>query len=395
MKVDILDDEIFNTLNPLEVSKYLDSYNWYELKRNDGEVSIWETSDKLGKKYRVWLPLDRDLGDFSISMGRLIKSVAIAENRSQLQLIEDLETVGIGDIIRTASQDMLNRTSSSLTYDDGVSLLNKSYNMAIAAACSTLEKKPVYSFRRPNRVVEYLKSLRLGQSERGSYVFKIISPLPTNEYRQLQMQFSSLPLVDNTPFERQVVINLVKSLGTLRRVTQETYKRGKFYFEAFEEVVQEGISANLCEAIAGGDEDDKRYRPVEVNISWSYIIKPPRENLPERVSFPVEFMPYLIRAAQKFREQNPEEISFRGYVTALRRPVEVSDPGAITVAGILFGKHRNVRMTLEESIYKTAIRAHENGFEVSVDGQLIRQGNFYVIDKPTNFHIVSEQNITF
>lgn len=391
MKVEILDDEIFNALLPVDIAKYLAGNRWHEIKRNDNEVSIWETADKTGKKYRVWLPLDVNLGDFAISIGRLIKSVAIAENRSQLQVVEDLETVGVGDVIRSGTQDLLSRTSHSLLFNEGLSLINKSYGLAVAAAYSTLEKRAVYAFRRPAKVVEYLKNLRLGQSEKGSYLVKLISPLPTTLYSQLPIPFPAVEPVSETPFERQVVINLIKSLDVLHRVTQETYRRGKFYFEVYQEVVSEGVSANLCEAVTGDEENENKHRPINISVSWSYLVNAPTENLPEQVTFPVEYMPYLVKAAQTFREQNPEEISFQGFVTALKRP-EFFDPGAVTIAGLLLGKQRNVRMMLGESDYRTAIHAHEKGLPISVDGELIKQGVFYVITKPQNFHIVEKSD---
>lgn len=90
MNVEILDDEMISQLIPLEIQRYLLANHWQEIYRKDGVFSIWENTGKSGDKLRVWLPLDVTLGDYSVAVGRLIRTISQAENRSQLQLIEDL-----------------------------------------------------------------------------------------------------------------------------------------------------------------------------------------------------------------------------------------------------------------------------------------------------------------
>ena len=390
MKVEILDYQIFDTLDPTDVEKYLSGNNWQELRRISGEVSIWETSAQSGKRHRLWLPQDRELGDFAASMGRVIKAIALAENRSQLQVLEDLETVTIGDIIRVGSQDEFNRASGSLPLNDGILLIKQAQGMASASACSVVEKREVHPSRRPNRVIEYMKNIRLGQTERGSYLIKLISPISPPETKQIPLP--TISTVDQVPFERQVVINLMKSLDALQMIAQETHRRGRFYFKPFQEIVSEGVSANLCESVASESERE-RYRSVEVSVTWSYVVDSPTERFKD-IRFPTYVMPYIAEAARQFREQNPEEITLRGYVTSLRRS-EMGEPGTVTVVGIVDEHPHSVRTTLIGETYDTAIHAHENGLEVCVDGRLTRKGNLYILEDPMNFHIVHSQQLSF
>jgi hypothetical protein len=69
------------------------------------------------------------------------------------------------------------------------------------------------------------------------------------------------------PFERRAIETLMQGLGTLQQVALETEKKGTFYFERFQEVVSEGVSANLCEAVIGGkSEDGATYKPLVSGI---------------------------------------------------------------------------------------------------------------------------------
>lgn len=105
MKVEILDNDIFNSFSSVQLENYLKGNDWREIHHEEKKVSIWERDDKAGHKYRVWLPLNIELADYGVAVGRLIKTVANAEDRSQLQLIEDLDTIATGDIIRASTWD--------------------------------------------------------------------------------------------------------------------------------------------------------------------------------------------------------------------------------------------------------------------------------------------------
>jgi len=379
MRVDILDNDLFSSLAPSEVERYLTAAQWREVHREEETVSIWEHSDVSNGKYRVWLPLNAEFADYGTAVGRLIKTLALAEDRSQLQILEDLNTVAVGDVIRASTWDELDRTSSTIPIVDGLFLLRRVYGMARSAASATVEKKPVFPSRSSNQVVEYLQHLRLGQTERGSYLVKLISPIPPPK-----------PLVDrlfaDEPFGRQVVISLVKSLTALQRTAGDAYRRGRFVFEPFQESVPEGVSANLCEAVAGTDEEESHFRPLEISISWSYALAAPTDAITRTIPFGTNLMPYIAEAARKFRELNPQIIALRGYVTVLHRDPG-GPPGDIRIVGPVDGKTRSVRVTLEKPDYDIAIAAHQNQFEIACEGTLAKEGPYYVLHEPRNFRI--------
>lgn len=382
MKVEILDLETFDALDPRDIERYLAHNNWREFKRTPGEATVWDIIDKSEKRFRVWIPADRNLGDFAASIGRAVKIIALAEERSQLQILDDLETIGVGDVIRMASEDPFNRSGNTLPLREGLSFVRQAQDLMTAAACSALEKRAVHPYRRPNRVLEYVKNARLGQTERGSYLIKVISPVsaPT----AVQMPLPGISGADEIPFERQVVISLWQGLDALRRVSDDTFRRGRFYFEAYQEIVSEGVSADLCDAVASAQENEQ-YRPIEIGITWSYNLKSPGSNYHD-IRFEHRVLPYIAQAAQQFREKNPLEITLKGFVTALRRR-KIGDPSAVTIVGLVEDTPRSVRVTLSDEAYTTAIHAHESDSEISVDGRLIRQGNFFILENPSNLHI--------
>lgn len=382
MKVDILDHATFNALNPSSIEKYLVSQQWHEVKRIESEVSLWVKSE-TGE--RILLPLDSKLGDFALSMNRVVSTLAEVENRSQLEVLEDFDTVTIGDIIRVKSQDIFNRNASTLPLFEGIVLIQQAKELIMAGARAAIEAKPLFAYRQPGEVSTYLKKIRLGQTERGSYIVKLISPCSKSK----QLEIPNLSSNSEPPFERRAIQTLMQGLGTLQQVALETEKKGTFYFERFQEIVSEGVSANLCEAVIGGkSEDGTAYKPLAVTVSWSSNY-PITSHIPDSVSFPVDIMPYIAKAATRFRETNHEDVKLEGYVIKLERSKQYGT-GIVTVSGIIEGKKYKVKIELSESDYEIAVLAHQTWNEISCQGELIKEGNYYRLYNPVNFQIVRD-----
>ncbi|MDM8562628.1 hypothetical protein QUF54_04665 [Candidatus Marithioploca araucensis] len=384
MKVNITDSATFEALNPSNIEKYLMSQQWREVKRINGEAALWVKSH--GDKYsRILLPLDSNLGDFALSMSHVVSTLAQVENRSQLEVLEDFDTLAIGDVIRIKGLDIFNRNTSTLPFFEGILLIQQAKDLILAGARAVIEKKALFAHRQPSEVSTYLKTIRLGQTERGSYVMKLISPLLPQE----QLTIPNLPN-DELPFERRAIQSLMQGLNTLQQVATITEKKGTFYFERFQEVVSEGVSANLCEAVIGGkSEDNIAYKPLAVNVSWSSVY-PMTSSICDNVFFQVNIMPHIAKAATLFRERTPEEVKLAGYVIKLERGKHYG-VGIITVSDRALDNKYKVKIELNESDYEMAVQAHQNWWEISCQGELIKEGNYYRLYNPINF-IVSKED---
>jgi hypothetical protein len=381
MKVQILDSATFSTLNPANIEKYLSGKNWRKSPDSSNDITIWDINIR-DNHFRIWLPLSKRFVDYSESISRLVKTVSQSEDRSEIDVLDDLETIAVGDVLRIRTYDEAKKSSTSLPLKEGIALIEKAKNMTLAAAFATEAKRPVYNISRSNEISTYMNSLRLGQTERGSYKIKIISPLPLHE--QL-----TIPDLDTYPFERKVMINLMSGLEALYEVSKEMNRKGDFNFAAFQEVVDYGVSANLCEAISSyhGEND---YKPIDIDISWSYLMHPPKST-PSSMVFDKNLLHFVSLAAKEFREQSPERISIEGYVKILYKDLKKSRIGKekITIVGTVLDKTRSVHMAIKNNEdYNLAIDAHKKDREVSVDGILKRSGNYFSLLDIKNFHIV-------
>lgn len=384
MKIDVLDHGIFNTIDPRDIQKYLAISGWTNVRHEQGDsVSIWAITVDRNIQY-AWVPLNKKHGDFSENIRRLIQTIALVENRSQLEVIEDFSTIGLGDVIRLHSYDRNDRSSNSLPFDDGFLLIKKGKEMLSAAAQSTLEKRAVHPSKRPSSVTNYLRDVRLAQTEQGSFIVKLISPISI--FSKNQMSFEDMGF--HIPFERKVVVTLLNGLSYLKTVADETFKRGKFYIEPFQEVVEEGVSANLCEAVTDADNERQKYQPLRLSVSWSYAIEEAsKDNVPNQIEFSPSVLPYIERAGELLREKNPEKVILYGYVIALKRE-SIIELGKITIVTTIDRRQKNIHVQLDREAYSAAVQAHDDALQISVEGELIKKGRFTYLEKPRNFQII-------
>jgi len=380
MFVEIKDDKVFGSLNPQAIEKYLQCQGWQLLRRIGDKASLWDSRSDEGNLCRILLPVDLKLQDFDFSMGKAVRGIARFEQRSQLQVLEDFETLAIGDVIRLRSEDPMVRAEGTLPLDQGINLVTQARDMAMAAACAVIEPTAILPSRRPAEAEHYIRETRLGQTERGSYIVKLVSPLPPEQFAL------EIPgMVPPVPYERRVVDQLVKSLNALHQTTVDAQKRGPFRLPPFQELIPEGVSANLCEAIAT-TEEKRPHRALEVSVTYSYALRP-QHYAPKVIQFPLSLLPYIAKAGRGLRETNPEEAQLVGFVVTLHR-VSLQGPGEITLTCLLEGKQLRVRIRLSEDNYTAAIRAHELGERVSCHGRLVREGRSRRLDRLQEFKVL-------
>lgn len=161
------------------------------------------------------------------------------------------------------SVNHLDSTNGSIPIDRGVDLFQRAREMMLAAACAAVEPRSQYQTRKPNKAVEYLSKVHIGQTERGSYVVNILSRVaPTLEWGTL---FPTEPYEETDPFERLVTKTLAGALEATQTAAEYSAARGTV--EYFTQAVMSGVSANLCEAIVGMSESGGG-AGLEIDMHW-------------------------------------------------------------------------------------------------------------------------------
>ena len=355
-------------ITPSALKAYADSEGWQDVEPYGDVGRIYVLNQDTPN---IIIPNSMDFADYNSVLHRVIEIMANAENRDWKAVAQDLilaDTNHVQIRLVDAYED------GSVPARAGVALIQHSWKMIVAAARSAWSPKPVFQGGIRSEISEYLSNVRLGQTERGSFVVNILSPTAV--------------ITDNVSstaeaFSDRVVGTLASGLEAIRHSLPyvNEYRSGWM----FEEYVQRGMSANLCEAIAGilanaGDAG------LEVSVDWAIASRAYKDRA--RIAFDKSHEDLLERSASILKKQ-PEHSNFRltGKVTSLSRR-ETDHYGIVTIQEHIGSNPLSVSVGLRQADYIKAYRAHPRGLIVTVTGDLKQLGRGWRLLNPGRLTIL-------
>lgn len=381
MKVEIKDAEALSRLSLVDVRGYLTSQGWTPAGRYGEVATIFAKIDASGKTQEILLPMNEVLRDYPERMGDIVATISDVEGREQLSIYYDLIKSGF-DVVRFRALDA--DEAGTISLENGVALYDNARNLVAAAANSAIKPKRAYRGNSSERAKDYLGDLRLGQTEIGSYVLTILSPVPPS------LESNQLPLLPELgagedPFPRTVTRKLVQALRATRNAVSEATATGSM--EPFEASIQAGVSANLCDAIAQLVDEGAG---VDISVSWSRV-----RPAPEPVvvySFTKDNARVLSEAASTFRDREPQpDVTIEGFVIGLYREHDEFD-GKAKIRGFVDGRVRTMTAQFILPDYRKVVEAHDRKLQVRVDGDVVKRGQFQYLENARNLVLVDDED---
>lgn len=331
----------------------------------------------------IFLPRDRDLADFVQRVADVVQMLAAVEERSPWAILNDL-LIPPADVIRlqvTAPDSTL----GLLPLDEGIHLIEGGRAMLLAAACSAHQPQSYYPRQAFKEATNFLRSCRLGQTERGSFVATIMAPVPPQIERQKSFLGEDEEFAfDTQPFARKATLRLMSALNHITNAIQNASH------DTILDGVNLGVSANLCDAVAGMQPGGDQAH-LQVRMSWSRN----RPNVPTSVSANVSFSQTAFSIVKEVGRQLREEPSTRrtrieGHVVGLRaEPSLIEDfQGVAILRSVIAGASARVQVALGREEYAIACDAHRDARQIVVTGLLHRETKLYRLLEPQDFSIV-------
>ena len=353
MQVSIHDRDALLAISPAALSAYARTAGWsqHESYREHSDVYIGEELPE------IIVPRTTRLGDYASVVAALIETFARVGHQDTLTVYRSLVTADRDVIrIRTAKSD-----DGSLGLNDGVKLVEGARDMVLSAACSLRDPRPVYRAGANREAVELLRQMRLGQTNQGSFVVTLLTPVVPPP---MPMLFED-PDDRDAPIARRVTRRLVEALAAVRRAAERASSGDG---GSFGETVAKGASANLCEALAQIIEP---FPALDISVSWART----RPTTTSATVFFGQADAVLLReAARSLRERAPKpDVRLYGYVRILERDEEDAD-GTIKLRTEIDGQLRSVKAVLEQADYERAVQAHKDKAPAELTGDLERTG---------------------
>jgi len=376
MKTSTLNPETFQTISPQSLAGYLAAQNWQRVRTQPGRFTIWQHSGKGGT---VLVPEAQDLVDYALRVSEVVAFLEEKERRPRAVIIRDIQRA-YADVVRIRIEPE-GVTKEEIRLDAGVALIENARNLVLAAACTAVDRRPFYPPRKPEPAVKYLQQVFLGQTEPGSYVLPIISPI------FVTASLDGLP--PSEPFERRVTRTLIESAGSAIRVAIKSEREGTI--DALLDVIRNGdVSTNLCDALVGLTEGTAAAR-IGITIRWAPGGGLKNPATPNHLTVPQKVAPALKDASQRIKDQLAfDDFHVEGYITDLHGDLQLQEAtpkpsgGTIAVAAQVEGQVKKINVRLGYDDYEKAARAHTSGVPISLTGNLRKYGRLYILQDPKN-----------
>ena len=370
MKVSIRDTDALRAVSPAALSAYARAAGWspQERYRVHSDIYVGEARPE------IIVPRTVRLGDYASVVSRLIETFAQVSGQDELTVYRSL-VIADRDVVRvrTAESD-----DGSVTLNQGADLIGGARDMLLSVACSLRDPRPVYRAGANREAAELLKRVRLGQTDQGSFVVTLLTPVVPPPMPALLPDPDDL----NAPIERRMTRRLVEALSAARGAVERTAAGEE---GAFGESVASGVSANLCEALARIIEP---FPTLDVGVSWARTR--PMTASGTVVRFGWTDTAVLREAARSFRDRAPRpDVRLHGFVRLLKRG-QADDDGTIGLAADVDGQRQSVMAVLEREDYERALQAHSDRALVVLAGDLDRIGQRWRLLSPRLENVIRD-----
>ncbi len=198
-----------------------------------------------------------------------------------------------------------------------------------------------------------------------------------------------LPGVDSdpdAPFERKTCLRLAEALQAAEGAARESAASGQM--EPFRQRAKEGVSANLCDAVA---EVLEATSADALRADFSFApCRPLLREVPRGPAFSADTAAVLREASARLRgDAIYPATEIKGTVVRLESDDSASG-GGVVLRVELEGRPRQVRVVLDPVGYQHAIKAHGDRALVRCLGDLAREGRSWALHNPREFGVCPE-----
>ncbi len=368
--------EDMKTVSPTALSAYARSMGWAKAEQYGSHSDVYAAKGLPD----LLLPRTQNLADYPSIVMRLMSEFSEMSNTTRDSIYRDLVTAD-RDVMRLSVHD--SNGDGSLSVDAGVNLMEGARDIVLAAACSLNNPRAAYRMRANQEATDYLRQVRLGQTERGSYVVSVLSPVISPPVQQILFEEMDAD-ANSEPLGRQVTKHMQSALVAVREAIEQI---NSGVSDALNGTLERGVSANFCEAIATAL---GTFAAVESRFTWA-LTRPTDVTL-SKIRFVAVDGPILREAARSLRSRAPrQDVQVFGFVQSLQRD-EHEMEGTIVVRASIDGKNQSVGTVLSQSDYERAIDAHKEKAPIVMSGDLERGARRWQLLNPRIVDVIKNDD---
>lgn len=371
--------EVLRALEPRQAAAWLRANGWELVDTRPEHTATWRKAAGTEGDFLIELPLDATFRDYARRMGEILDTLVVASGKSPAWLLEEVRASTF-DIIRLRSTGP-SVGQGRVPVELGTRLFGLTRELLLAAACSAHDPRPVYRTRKPTEAMEFLRRVKLAAPEEGSFIVTVHAPIPPG------LQPALMEGMEELPFERRATLTVASAATAARQAAEQAGLGGGA--DPFLNGTAAGISANLCDALAGFVDGDET-TGLDLQFAWAASRLVPA-GTPVAVHVGSDLSPILREGARLLRATgSTPDFELEGAVVRLDSD-NAGAGGVAVIAGQVDGQPRKVRVPMDTKDYTLAIRAHKEGQLLRCEGELVRQGRRFQLDRVRHVAVVVDE----
>lgn len=363
-------------IDPVAAKDYAKSKGWEILPTRKPAFFLKHPNYSLRQ---ILIPLEPDSSDFAEAMLDAANRLGDLECRPLGQVIEDLLEPN-ADVLR---QRMISNATERgiIPLEESIALLEGARKALLSSACTVIEPRQHHPRLSKLQAVQFVNSCRLGQTEVGSFVIKMICPLSVDG--------DQIPMALNEePFARKVTNQILSSAKDLvQAIDQDQVPQ---LLERNE--LEKTLSSNFCQALLQMHSCVDGAK-LELSAKWAPM-RPAASSTNHVILGARHFgqIEQIYSALRNSREEDPHAVLI-GTVEELKGEVGADGRrhGLVLLRVMADDELVNASIDLSADDYDKAVGAHVNGpsVRIKVRGKLQRFARASKIVEASDFEIIA------
>ncbi len=373
MKVQIRDRDALSLLPLRGLIFYLKRSGWRVAGDWGKRPASIYALEKDAQTRRVIVPHNDIFPDYPERMAEVVSTLAEVEERSQVEVYHDITETSY-DVVRANPPKNVNG-ETPISLRQKVGLLKDAYDMVASSARAAENPQPVFRGGISHRVSDYLNLVHLPDASDINRSLTLYSPISLAGTLFEESSDASMS------FSRRAILKLSEALDHANQAIEKVIKEDSL--DAFQDAVSNGVSANLCEALASLI---SKWNGVVIIVSWGV-------ESAEHV-FSKNSGNILTDGAAHIRQRAPSlNENVVAWVIKLAQ-----DPAEFDGRAVLLcerdRKPTQMHVVFEPESFQKVIKAFEKRHLVQVTGDIYKDGNRHELKNPRNLDSIPPSVIT-
>ena len=350
-------EKYIDLLHNDKVCQYLSLRDWREISALfDGKVRQFLAPNE---EFAVLIPIVREFSDYYRVMRDSLLAIATYDNKT---------LNGLFNILINPSSDILkwriaddNTSLGAISFNTMLDNIDNIKNILASTCIDIMNPSQYHKKVMVSDVQNQIASYKFGQTEIGSYILNLVSPLGFYQYQLFD------PSVEELPMNRRINMRMLKTINDIQQSVLEDSS------QLDDNVASGSISVNFLTALTK-IYDDNKDSDVSISAAWDINIPTIVDNPISNLTLYPRCIEKVVQTAEKYTPTQEQNVSktYYGKITNISGAPEVDSREKLVIALAAIGDENQkitVKVELDNSIYSHIVtEAFENGANVKVTG---------------------------